>query len=238
MARDLALAQLTGGRLHLAHLSTRGSVELVRRAKEKGLAVTAEATPHHLTLTEDWLFGISHLNHRADGVRVQPYDTGAKVNPPLRTWADSQALIQGLKDGVIDVIATDHAPHATVDKVCEFQAAAFGISGLETALGSLLLLVHAGLLTLETLIARLTAGPARLLQKAKPGLGTLKPGSVADISVFDPSREWKVEPQEFASKGTNTPLAGCILKGKPMATLVEGQLVYQDETLKTAASIP
>ncbi|GAI20645.1 unnamed protein product, partial [marine sediment metagenome] len=147
VARDLALAQLTGGRLHIAHVSTEGSVELIRRAKEKGIRVTAEVTPHHLTLTEESVIG---------------YNTNAKVNPPLRTKQDIQALIRGLKENVIDVIATDHAPHTAADKQCEFTLAPFGISGFETALGSLMSLVYNGQLTLATLISKLTHEPARI----------------------------------------------------------------------------
>lgn len=216
VARDIALAGLTGVRLHLCHLSTEGSVELVRRAREKGIAVTAEVTPHHLTLTEDSVTG---------------YDTNAKVNPPLRTARDIKALIQGLKDGVIDAIATDHAPHTTVDKLCEFGLAAFGISGLETALGSLLALVDRGEIDLSLLISRLTAGPVKVLGERYSSLGSLKAGSSADVTVFDPEREWLVSEASLASKGKNTPLLGTKLKGKVMATFYSGRAVYRDPAL-------
>jgi len=215
VARDLVLAQLTGGHLHIAHVSTEGSVDLIRRAKEKGVKVTAEVTPHHLTLTEEAVSG---------------YNTNAKVSPPLRTKQDNQALIQGLKENVIDIIATDHAPHTEADKQCQFALAAFGISGLETALGSLMRLVHDEQLPLTTLIAKLTCEPAKILKDNQ--LGTLKINAPADITIFDPKKEWIVDTNNFASKGKNTPLAGSVLKGKVMATIYEGKLVYKDDPIK------
>ena len=217
VARDLALAQLTGGRLHIAHVTTEGSVELIRQAKEKGIKVTAEVTPHHLTLTEE---------------RVIGYDTNAKVNPPLRTERDIQALIQGLNDNTIDIIATDHAPHTEADKLCEFAFAPFGISGLETALGSLMSLVHDKKLTLAILIAKLTSEPAKIIGGKQGKLGTLVLDTPADITIFDPALEWVVETSAFASKGRNNPLAGETLKGKVMATIFQGNLVYKDENIR------
>ena len=217
ITRDLALAELTGGRIHIAHVSTAGSVALIRRAKERGIRVTAEVTPHHLTLTEEQVTG---------------YDTSAKVNPPLRTKGDTQALLQGLKDGVIDAIATDHAPHTEAEKGLEFALAPFGISGLETALGSLMGLVHSGDLALPTLIARLTTEPARIIGSKYGQLGTLRVGAPADITIFNPDMEWVVAPQAFASKGKSTPLAGSKLKGKVVATIAQGRLVYQDDSIK------
>ena len=216
VARDLALARLTGGRLHIAHVSTAGAVDLIRGAKEEGIPVTAEVTPHHLTLTEE---------------KVVDCGTSAKVNPPLRTRKDVQALIQGLNDGVIDIIATDHAPHTEAGKTCAFDVAAFGISGLETAFGSLMSLVHDGYLTLTILIARLTCGPARIIGDRFGELGTLAIGAPADIVIFDPDRDWVVDPEAFASKGKNTPLAGSTLKGKVVATIVQGKLVYKDDSV-------
>lgn len=210
VARDIEMARSTGGRLHIAHVSTAGSVDLIRRAKEEGVSVTAEVTPHHLTLTEEMVTG---------------HNTNAKVNPPLRTAEDIAALILGLKEGVVDIIATDHAPHTAEDKMCEFAQAAFGISGFETALGSLMELVHQGKIDLVTLISRLTHGPASFLRRAD--LGTLKPGSAADVTVFDPEAEWVVNPDDFVSKGKNTPLAGCLLKGRVMVTVVQGAVVYE-----------
>ena len=215
IVRDLALARQTGGRLHIAHASTAGSVELIRRGKEQGINITAEVTPHHLTLTEE---------------AVIIYGTVAKVNPPLRTQWDVQALVQGLRDNVIDIIVTDHAPHAEVDKKCEFTRAAFGISGLETALGSLMNLVHSRQITLTDLITRLTGMPAGLITIGKR-LGTLGDGCTADVTIFDPDREWVVDTNAFASKGENTPLEGARLKGKVMATVYKGKLVYKDDFL-------
>ena len=219
VARDLALAQLTGGWIHIAHTTTEGAVELIRRAKEKGIKVTAEATPHHLTLTEE---------------RVIGYDTNAKVNPPLRTERDIEALIQGLNDNTIDIIATDHAPHTEGDKLCEFALAPFGISGLETALGSLMGLVHKKKLSLPTLIAKLTSEPARILGGKGGGVGTLAVGAPADITVFDPDLEWVVDTKDFASKGKNTPLEGEKLKGRVIATIYQGKIVFKDEATKGA----
>lgn len=230
ISRDLALATLTGAKLHIAHVSTAGSVELVRRAKEKGIPVSAEVTPHHLTLTEERVMGESWQVGKP--LPLSAYDTNAKVNPPLRTQKDIDALVQGLKDGVIGAIATDHAPHTLVDKLCEFDQAASGISGLETALGSLMSLVHSGKLDIVTLISKMTVEPARLINQ---NLGTLKAGLPADVTIIDPKAEWEVEPAKFASKGKNTPLAGSRLKGKVMATIVAGNVVYKDSTIPLEA---
>ncbi|MEE9583695.1 MAG: dihydroorotase [Dehalococcoidales bacterium] len=216
VARDLALAELTGARLHIAHTTTEGSVELIRRAKEKGIRVTAEVTPHHLTLTEE---------------RVIGYNTNAKVNPPLRTKRDIVALIQGLNDGVIDIIATDHAPHTGNDKLSEFALAPFGISGFETALGSLMSLVHAGELTLAMLITKLTGGPAKIIGTRYGKLGTLEVGAPAEVTIFDPDLEWLVDASDFTSKGKNTPLNGEKLKGKVMATIYQGKFVYKEDSI-------
>ncbi len=223
VARDIALAALTGGRLHLAHVSTAGSVELLRRAKERGLPVTAEVTPHHLMLTDEWVLG-----YRDEGLRTPPafpYDTTTKVNPPLRAQKDVQALRRAVKEGMVDAIATDHAPHTLLDKLCTYDEAAFGISGLETALGLLMGLVHQGTLDLPTLINRLTASPAAVLGLP---LGTLKEGAFADVAIIDPDREWVVDVAAFASKGRNTPLAGATLKGKVVATLFGGAVVHNE----------
>jgi len=221
VARNLNLARLTGGRLHIAHVSTEGSVELIRQAKKKGIRVTAEVTPHHLTLTEE---------------RVIGYDTSAKVNPPLRTERDIQALLRGLRENVIDIIATDHAPHAEADKLCEFTLAPFGISGFETALGSLMSLVHDGQLTLTTLISRLTHDPARIIGNKYAKLGTLVVGAPADVTMFDPDMDWMVDIEAFVSKGKNAPLAGSVLKGRVMATISKGKLVYKDDYITVEES--
>jgi dihydroorotase len=221
VARDLILAKLTRGRLHIAHASTRGSVELIRSAKEEGISVTAEVTPHHLTLTEERIMGKA-----SNG----PFDTNAKVNPPLRAKEDVQALIEGLKDGVIDAIATDHAPHALADKNCGLDLAAFGISGFETAFGCLMSLVHQGAISLTQLISKLTCEPAKVIGR-NGELGTLKAGGPANITILDPDREWIVDSRNFASKGKNTPYDGDRFAGKVMATIANGRIVYIDDSL-------
>lgn len=209
VARDLMLAELTGGHVHLCHISARQSVELIRRAKDAGLRVSAEVTPHHLTLTHEACEG---------------YNTNAKMNPPLREPEDVEALRQALKEGVIDVIATDHAPHHYDAKEREFDDAPFGIVGLETALGlGLSELVGTGLLSLPELIERMSTAPARLFHL--PG-GTLKPGSPADLVLFDPGTRWQVDPSRFFSKSRNTPFAGRELVGRVMRTVVGGRTVH------------
>jgi dihydroorotase len=234
VARNIQLVELTGAALHLGHISTRGSVELVRQAREKRLPVTAEVTPHHLTLTEELALG----EQGAQGSRVDhAYDTFAKVNPPLRSRADVEACVRGLAEGVIDCIATDHAPHASEDKLCEFDVAAFGISGFETAFGLVSSLVGAGHLQLPGLIERLTVAPARALglERAVPGIGRLGDGSPADVVIIDPNEPWIVEPERFASKGKNTPIAGRELTGRVKATIADGQVVWSE--LKEAAGV-
>ncbi len=182
-----------------------------------GVPVTAEVTPHHLALTHEAIIG----SGEAPGGLA--YDTNAKVNPPLRTPADVAACVEGLRDGTIDCIATDHAPHAIQDKLCEFDAAAFGISGLETALGLALTA-----LSVEDAVHALTIGPVRALGLDRPieGLGTLSTGSPGDVTIIDPKAEWTVEPEFFASKGKNTPLEGRQLKGRVVATIHGGKIVF------------
>lgn len=229
VARDIALAELTGSHVHIAHVSAAGSVDLIRKAKARGLPVTAEVTPHHLTLTHEAV-----LVGSGETPGGLAYNTNAKVNPPLRTENDLQACMAGLLDGTIDCIATDHAPHAIQDKLCEFDAAAFGISGLETALGLCMTLVrNAGEhgrapLPLPTLIERLTIGPVRALdlEHRIPGLGTLSVGAPGDVAVIDPEAAWVVNPEDFVSKGKNTPLAGHKLRGRVVATVYGGRLVF------------
>ncbi|MBI2850484.1 MAG: dihydroorotase [Chloroflexi bacterium] len=216
VARDVELAKLTGGWVHIAHVSTEESVNIIRQAKQQGVRVTAEVTPHHLTLTEEMVMG---------------YGANAKVNPPLRTAKDIQALIRGLEEGVIDIIATDHAPHTPAEKALGFVRAPSGISGLETALGSLMSLVHGGQLNLSLLISKLTSEPARILGERWGRLGTLSIGAAADVTIFDLNKEWVVDTAKFASKGKNTPLAGSKLKGKVMATVSGGKMVYKDESI-------
>jgi dihydroorotase len=212
VARDLLLAELTGGRVHLCHMSTRGAVELIRRAKERGVAVTAEATPHHLTLTD-----------RA----CEGYDSHAKMNPPLREEADVAALRAGLREGVIDCIASDHAPHAYDAKEAAFDDAPFGVVGLETAFGvALTALVHDGVLTLPQLIDRLSTSPARAFRLAG---GTLRPGGPADVVVLDVTTSWTVDPARFYSKSRNSPFAGRTLVGQASLTVVGGEPVFDRE---------
>lgn len=227
VARDVALSRLTGGHVHFQHVSAAGSVELIRAARAEGLPVTAEVTPHHLLLTEDWVAGGKWASpsvlERWGRIPTQPYDTNTRVAPPLRGEGDAAALLGALKDGLFDAIATDHAPHTVVDKECEYGMAANGISGLETALGALMTLVHRGELDLATLIRYLTVEPARLM---KLPYGTLQKGAPADVTIFDPNAEWTVEPERFLSRGRNTPLAGVTLRGKVWATLVGGKVVF------------
>jgi len=224
VARDIALAAQLGAPVHIAHVSTRRAIELTREAKARGVPVTAEVTPHHLTLTH-------HAVAFPDGGEGLCYDTNAKVNPPLRTRDDVAACVEALRDGVIDAVATDHAPHADYEKAREFDEAAFGISGLETAFGLAMTLVEAGALDLATLIERLTAGPVRALglERSVAGLGSLAEGAPGDVVLLDPAAEWTVEPERFASKGKNTPLAGRTLRGRVAATVVGGRVVWRGE---------
>lgn len=216
VARNLLLAEETGGRLHIAHLSTACSLDLVRQAKARGVQVTCEVTPHHLVLTDEAL-------------EQRRYDTNCKMSPPLRPAADVEALRQGLADGTIDCIATDHAPHHADDKEVPFPEAAFGIVGLETALGLVLThLVQPGLLTLSRAIAALSLAPARIL--GVPG-GTLAEGASGDITVIDPAAVWTVDPAQFASRGRNTPFGGLQLIGRAVHTVVGGRLVMENGEL-------
>ena len=209
VARDILLAGLTEGHIHLCHMSTRGSVELIRWAKQKGLSVTAEATPHHFTLTHE---------------RCEGYDTNAKMNPPLREAADREAIRQGIRDGTIDCIASDHAPHHYDAKEREFDEAPNGIIGLETALGlAIRELVEPGLLSLPDLVARMSTAPARAFHL--PG-GTLAVGAPADVVVFDPARRWKVEKEGLRSLSANTPFLGETLVGQADLTVVGGRIVF------------
>jgi len=206
--RDVLLAELVGGRVHIAHLSAAASVDAVRRGKARGVRVTAEVTPHHLFLTDD-------------AVRETGYDTNTKMNPPLRSEADREAVLAGLRDGTIDCIATDHAPHTVDDKKVEYDHAANGIVGLETAVALCLdRLVGPGLLELPYLVALLSSNPARVL--SLPG-GTLAPGSPADLTLLDLARKRQVDPTRFESRSRNTPFGGWILKGWPAMTIVAAE---------------
>jgi dihydroorotase len=208
VARDIILAELTGAHVHIAHVSTAGAVRLIRDAKARGVRVTAEVTPHHLVLTEE---------------AVRSFDPNTKMNPPLRTKRDAEILLEALADGTIDCIATDHAPHAVSEKEGEYDRAAFGVVGLETAVAVLLdRLVRPGLLPLDTLVARMSRDPARLLNL--PG-GTLAPGTRADVTILDLERELTVDPPRFHSRSRNTPFAGWRLRGSPWMTIVSGKRV-------------
>ncbi len=207
--RDILLARRTGGHVHLCHMSTRGSVDLIRWGKDRNIRVTAEVCPHHLSLTE---------------AEVEGYDTHAKMNPPLRSQDDVEALQQAVKDGTIDVIATDHAPHHYDEKEREFADAPNGIVGFETALAvNVTWLVKPGIISLATLVDKMSCAPAKLFHL--PG-GTLRRGGAADITVFDPAREWTVEPSRFFTKGRNTPYTGRTLTGLVACTLVDGRIVH------------
>lgn len=211
VARDISLAELTGSKIHLCHISTAGTVELVREAKRRGLArITAETCPHYFSITEE---------------AVRGYNTNAKVNPPLRTTRDVEAIREGLRDGTIDVIATDHAPHHADEKQGEFDGAPSGISGLETALGLSMRLVDQGVLTLGQLVEKMALVPARIIGKPK---GTLRPGADADLVIVGTKKEYTVRPAEFLSKGKNTPFEGWTLHASPVVTLVKGK-VYRWE---------
>jgi dihydroorotase len=208
--RDILLARLTGGHVHLCHISTRGSVELIRWGKERGVNVTAEACPHHLSLTDE---------------AVEGYNTNAKMNPPLRSPGDVEAVQQAVGDGTIDVIATDHAPHHYDEKEREFADAPNGIVGLETAFAvNVTWLVASGIIDLTTLVEKMSCAPARIFRLAG---GTLRRGNVADVTVFDPDAEWTVDPSRFRSKGRNTPYAGQKLKGRVHLTVVEGRVIFR-----------
>jgi dihydroorotase len=209
IARDAMLAEFTGAHLHVAHVSTKGAVEIIRQAKKRGVKITCEATPHHFTLNDD---------------AVRGYDTNAKMNPPLRSADDVAAIRAGLADGTIDAIATDHAPHHLDDKNVEFNIAANGIVGLETALPLTLRLVTDKILPLADAIARLTCGPAKALHL--PG-GTLVAGVPADVTIIDPALEWTVDAQKLNSKSKNTPFDGWQMKGAAMVTIVGGKVVWR-----------
>ncbi len=228
VARDIAIVAQTGAPLHIAHVSTRAAIEQIRAAKERGLPITAEVTPHHLTLTHDVVAFSANGSETGETLR---YDTNAKVNPPLRSQDDVHACVEALRDGVIDAIATDHAPHADYEKACEFDEAAFGISGLETAFALCMTLVQSGRLDLPTLVSKLTAGPVRALglERSVAGLGSLAEGAPGDVVLLDPDAKWTVEPERFASKGHNTPLAGRTLTGKVVATVYAGNVVWAEE---------
>lgn len=209
VVRDALLARETGGRVHIAHISTRGSVEIVRWAKSQGLPVTCEVTPHHLLLTDAAVVG---------------FDTNAKMNPPLRSEEDRQALIEGLVDGTIDAIATDHAPHHIDEKMLEFDKAPFGVVGLETAVGLIYdRFVKTGVISLSRFVALFSTAPAQIFQLNR---GALTPGSIADLTIVDPKKEWTVDPSRFQSKSRNTPFVAWTLTAAPVTTILGGVVVH------------
>jgi dihydroorotase len=209
--RDCLLAEATGARVHIAHISTKGAVEAVRRAKEKGLNVTCEVAPHHWTLTDEL---------------VEGYDTNTKMSPPLRSREHVEAVIEAIKDGTIDAIATDHAPHHADEKSLEYDKAPFGITGLETAIGLALdKLVHAGLINLERLVEMCATNPAKIFKLENRG--TLKRGAIADVTIIDPESSWTFDVEKSKSKSRNTPFDGWTFRGLAVATVVGGRIVYR-----------
>jgi dihydroorotase len=224
IGRNLALCEATGARLHIAHVTTARGLELVAEAKRRGLPVTCEVTPSHLLLTEQAVFGAGP---------APAYDTNARINPPLRTEADRRALLHGINSGVVDAIATDHAPHALEDKLCEFDIAAPGISCIETALATVTTLISRGELDIKAALRALTLGPveAFALGRRVPGIGELEQGVSADVVVIDPLAQWTVEPARFASKGKNSPLGGMELMGEVRLVVMRGELAFEREAM-------
>ncbi len=211
VARDILLAEYADAKIHIAHISTKGAVELVRQAKKRGVKVTAEVTPHHLTMTDKC---------------VNNFDTSTKVNPPLRTAQDIQATVEGLKDGTIDAIVTDHSPHAFEEKDREYRFAPSGFPGLETALGVILTsLYHTGKFSLSEIVAKMSSNPAQIFNL---NCGSLAVGKTADIVIFNPDLEWTVDDDKFYTRGSHSPFVGKTLKGKAVATIVNGKIVMQD----------
>lgn len=208
VVRDIALSELTGAKAHFCHISCRESVEAIRQAKKRGVPVTCETAPHYFTLTDE---------------DVKDYDTNFKMNPPLRSEIDRQAIIQGLIDGTIDVIASDHAPHSVVEKDLEFDRAAFGIIGLETSLPLSLRLVHEGKISIAKLIEKMAKNPARIIGKEND----IKPGNSADLTLIDMEKEYIVDIETIRSKSKNSPFVGMSLKGRAVITVVDGKVVYQ-----------
>ena len=209
VVRDCVLAKLTGAKVHIAHVSTRGALEAVRQAKNEGLQVTCEVTPHHWTLTDE---------------AVQEYDTNTKMSPPLRSREHVDAVLAGIKDGTIDAIATDHAPHHADEKALEFDQAPFGIAGLETAVGLAFDLVHSGLIDLERVVQMCSTNPARIFGLANRG--SLKANAHADVTILDPQLEWVFDVNRSRSRSRNTPFHGRTMHGAAVATIVGGRLVY------------
>jgi dihydroorotase len=239
VARNILLAELTGAHVHCQHLSTAGSVELLRAARKRGVPISGEACPHHFTLTDAAISGsdsfwaedgVDVFGYAKPGTTARPgwpiYDTNFKMNPPLRSSRDRQAIIDGLSDGTIEVICSDHAPHCDYEKDVEFDYAPFGITGLETELSlSLMQLYHTGRLSLSQIVSKFTVAPARILRLQK---GTLRPGADGDVTVFDPDRSWVFRRDESASKSRNSPFEGWTLTGKATMTIVGGIIVWHE----------
>lgn len=225
VARDIALSKATGSKVHISHLSSAGSVELLALAKSQGLNVTSEVCPHHLTLTQESVLTDGSYYAATPGYA---YDTNSKMYPPLRSQVDKEALIQGLADGIIDCIATDHAPHDVVSKHTTFDSAAFGISVFETGVASVLGLVQQNKLSITRMIESLTVNPCNVLGGSFKQYKSLAQGSIADIVIIDPERTWVVNTDDFVSKGKNTPLEGTTMTGRVIATLVDGLIVFDE----------
>jgi dihydroorotase len=236
VARNILLAELTGTKIHCQHLSAVGSVALLRAAKKRGVPISGEACPHHFTLTDAavagsekfWAQDGKSINHQLSTINWPPYDTNFKMNPPLRSARDREAILEGVADGTIEILCSDHAPHCDYEKAVEFDYAPFGITGLETELAlSLMQLVHTKRISLADLIAKFTVNPARLLNLNK---GTLGVGADADVTVFDPEAEWVLQAADSASKSKNSPFFGWQLKGKAVATIVAGKMIWSEQT--------
>jgi len=236
VARNILLAELTGTKIHCQHLSAAGSVALLRAAKKRGVPISGEACPHHFTLTDAavagsekfWAQDGKSINHQLSTINWPPYDTNFKMNPPLRSAKDREAILEGLADGTIEILCSDHAPHCDYEKAVEFDYAPFGITGLETELAlSLMQLVHTKRISLADLIAKFTVNPARLLNLNK---GTLDVGADADVTVFDPEAEWVLQAADSASKSKDSPFFGWQLKGKAVATIVAGKMIWSEQT--------
>jgi dihydroorotase len=243
VARNILLAELTGARVHCQHLSAAGSVALLREAKKRGVPISGEACPHHFTLTDAAVSGsekfwgndgkILAKFQNGDIPEWPAYDTNFKMNPPLRSARDREAILEGLADGTIEILCSDHAPHCDYEKEVEFDYAPFGITGLETGLAlALMQLVHAKRISLPDLIVKYTVNPARLLNLKK---GTLGIGTDADVTVFDLDREWIFERDKTASKSSNSPFFGWKLKGRAVATIVGGKKVWTEQAEAVAA---
>jgi dihydroorotase len=238
VARNILLAELTGARVHCQHLSAAGSVALIREAKKRGVPISGEACPHHFVLTDAAVAGsekfwaadgksLSTINSQLSTITWPNYDTNFKMNPPLRSAKDREAILEGLADGTIEILCSDHAPHCDYEKEVEFDYAPFGITGLETELAlSLMQLYHTKRISLPDVIAKYTIAPARLLNLKK---GTLSIGADADVTIINPDREWTFEAASSASKSKNSPFFGWTLKGRATATIVAGKIVWSEQ---------